>query len=167
MSISHDSEIHTPGQQVLTACAFIHKEFDGVRKLFLPKRADTKKFLPGVFELPGGHVDYGEELVDGLKREILEEFEMQIEVGDPFFAFTYVNEIKESHSLELIYFARFTDPVENIKLHPEDHSEYKWFAEDELHLVATENKMEDDIEIQAMKKGFGILNGESINALIG
>jgi len=29
------------GQQVITACAFIHANFDGVEKVFLPKRAAT------------------------------------------------------------------------------------------------------------------------------
>jgi hypothetical protein len=38
--ISHDSETPAQGQQVITACAFIHYNFDGVEKLFWPKRVD-------------------------------------------------------------------------------------------------------------------------------
>jgi 8-oxo-dGTP pyrophosphatase MutT (NUDIX family) len=83
--VSHDSETRAQGQQVISACAFIHHDFDGVKKVFLAKRAATKKFLPGVFELPGGHTDVGEEIVAGLKREIQEEFEMNASIGDPFF----------------------------------------------------------------------------------
>lgn len=158
--ISHDSEIPAQGQQVITACAFIHHEFDGVAKVFLPKRADTKKFLPGVHELPGGHIDFGEAPVDGLMREIDEEFTMTIRVGDPFYVFTYTNEIKGSHSVEVIYFAQFTGNLEDIKLNPEDHSEYGWFAEDELLNAATVNKSADDVEFQAMRKGFALLRGE-------
>jgi 8-oxo-dGTP pyrophosphatase MutT (NUDIX family) len=82
MKVTHDSETPARGQQVISACAFIHHEFDGVPKVFLPKRADTKKFLPGLYELPGGHIDFGEELVDGLKREIKEELGMTVTVGD-------------------------------------------------------------------------------------
>ncbi len=93
--ISHDSETPAHGQQVITVCAFIHHDFDGTRKVFLPKRAETKKFLPGVYELPGGHIDYGEDIIAGLKREIMEEMGIKIRVGDPFAAFTYLNEIKE------------------------------------------------------------------------
>jgi 8-oxo-dGTP pyrophosphatase MutT (NUDIX family) len=59
--ISHDSEVPANGQQVITACALIHKDFDGIEKIFLPKRATTKKFLPGVYEIPGGHIDFGED----------------------------------------------------------------------------------------------------------
>ena len=157
---SHDSETPAQGQQVISACAFIHRKVDGFEKVFLPKRAATKKFLPGVFELPGGHIDYGEDIVAGLKREIAEEFGMAIEVGDPFFAFTYLNEVKGSHSIEVNYFASFVDDPKNVKLDPEDHSEYGWFAEDELINAATKDKGLDDIEFVAMKKGFALLRGE-------
>ena len=89
--ISHDSETAAHGQQVITACALIHHDFDGVVKVFLPKRAASKKFLPGVFEIPGGHIDFGEDIKTGLKREILEELEVRINVGDPFAVFDYTN----------------------------------------------------------------------------
>lgn len=62
---SHDSETPAHGRQVITACAFIHRKIDGVEKVFLPKRAATKKFLPNVYELPGGHIDYAKTLLRG------------------------------------------------------------------------------------------------------
>lgn len=160
--ISHDSETLAEGQQVITACAFIHQKFNGVDKVFLPKRANTKKFLPGAYELPGGHIDFGEELVDGLKREIREEFGVEIEVGDPFYVFTYTNNIKRSHSIEVDYFARFLGDLNEIKLNPEDHSGFAWFAEDELSNAATHNKQPDDAGFDAIRKGFALLRGEPI-----
>lgn len=158
---SHDSETLAEGQQVITACAFIHQEFNGVEKVFLPKRADTKKFLPCVYELPGGHIDFGEETVAGLKREIGEEFSMEVAVGDPFFVFTYTNNVKRSHSIEVVYFARFVSELSSLVVHPEDHSGFGWFAENELINATTEGKELDDIEFQAMQKGFALLRGES------
>lgn len=161
--ISHDSETPALGQQVITACAFIHQQFDGVEKVFLPKRAETKKFLPGVYEIPGGHIDYGEDPVAGLKREIDEELGMEIAVGDPFYVFTYTNTIKGSHSIEVVYFAHFTADSSTIVLEPEDHSSYGWFAEDELDQVVTHNKDVDDAEFVALRKGFALLRGESVD----
>ena len=159
--ISHDSETPAIGKQVITACAFIHQVFDGVEKVFMPKRADTKKFLPGVLELPGRHIDFGEDMLEGLKREIKEESGMEIKVGDAFYAFTYSNEIKGSHSIEVIYFGSFSQPIENIKLNPEDHSEYRWVAEDELEQIMTANKRGYDPEIKAIQKGFSLLKGNN------
>lgn len=157
--ISHDSETLALNQQVITACAFIHQKIDGVEKVFLPKRAATKKFLPDVYELPGGHIDFGEDAVVGLRREIDEELGMKVEVGDPFFVFTYTNEVKGSHSIEVIYFAHFTNDISDIKINPEDHSEFGWFSEEELVNAATDAKGLDDIEFQAMRKGFAFLKG--------
>jgi len=161
MQTSHDSETPANNQQVLTACAFIHHEFDGVQKVFLPKRADTKKFLPGVYELPGGHIDFGEEMMDGLRREIKEEFGMECSIGDPFYVFTYTNDIKGSHSIEVIYFAEFKNDISEITLNPEDHSEFGWFAEDELINATTSGKTLEDVEFVAMVKAFQLLGGAS------
>ena len=154
---AHDSEVLAEGQQVFTACAFIWYEFDGVKKVFLAKRADTKKFLPGVYELPGGHIDFGEDLKEGLKREVMEELGMHIELGDVLDVFTYMNEVKKSHSIEVIYFAQFTDPLENIRLNPEDHSTYGWFSSENLRETFLTPSDETDPEIIAIRKGLTIL----------
>lgn len=64
---------------MITACAFIHQQFAGSEKLFWPRRAETKKFLPGKFELPGGHIEFSEDIITGLKRELLEEFQFEVD----------------------------------------------------------------------------------------
>lgn len=157
-----DSEKLAEGQQVFTACAFIHYTFDGVSKVFLPKRAATKKFLPGVFELPGGHIEFGEDMVEGLKREVREEFGVDITVGDPFGYFTYMNEVKKSHSIEVVYFAQLTSPLEDITLNPADHSEYVWVAANELEKVYSEEKGAGDKEFEVLRRGFALLGGEPL-----
>lgn len=167
---SHDSETPAHGQQVISACAFICHDFDGVTKAFLPKRAKTKKFLPDYYELPGGHIDFGEDIEHGLQREITEELGMTITLGDPFAAFTYHNEVKGSHSVEVIYFAQFVEPIEQITIQPEDHSRFDWFSEEEVVanrklLVPTEQAIhkegDDDAEYQAILKGFALLRGQA------
>jgi 8-oxo-dGTP diphosphatase len=157
--ISHDSEVPAKGQQVITAGALIHHDFDGVTKVFLPKRAGAKKFLPGVFEIPGGHLDFGEDLVEGLKREIVEEFGVRIKVGDPFAAFTYLNEIKGSHSVEVVFFATCEGQIGKIKLNPEDHSEFKWVSVDEIDGIGPIS----DAELRNVKKGLALLNGDPLS----
>ena len=164
-NVSHDSETPASGQQVITAVAFIHAEIDGIRKVFLPKRAETKKFLPGVYELPGGHIDFGEDLEAGLKREIKEELCMDVEIGDILGAFTYTNEVKGSHSVELIYFARFMGDIDNIVIDPADHSGYVWVSEADLNNVYSKQKGEEDPEYKQIKKGFGGLKGQKVNTL--
>lgn len=156
-----DSAMLAIGQQVITVVAFIHHMVDGVEKVFLPRRSIGKKFKPGVFELPGGHLDFGEDMVAGLKREIEEEFSVSINVGDPFAAFTYINEVKQSHAVEVAYYATFAGGPASIHLDPMEHSEYVWLSEEELFRAYTPEKPADDQEFVAVRKGFSLLNGHS------
>lgn len=155
MTASHDSETPAAGKQVVTANAFIWEDFGGAKKIFRSKRAETKKFLPGLWELPGGHIEFGEDIVEGLKREVFEEVGMRVSVGDAFAVFSYFNEQKGTHSFEAIFFARFLDPIESIKLNPIDHSEFHWTTEEEL---ATMGPMSKE-EVANAKRGFELLKG--------
>ena len=62
----------------------------------------------------------------GLRRELREELAIDIIVGDVVGKFTYVNKIKRSHSVEIIFFAQLADlefplkkqlPIANLKSH--------------------------------------------------
>jgi 8-oxo-dGTP pyrophosphatase MutT (NUDIX family) len=174
--VSHDSETPANGQQVITAVAFIHHDFDGVTKVFMPKRAATKKFLPNKYELPGGHIDFGENLLFGLQREIREELAMTASIGDPFAAFTYTNDVKGSHSIEVVYFGTFVEDIANITISPEDHSRYDWFSKQEVLAHRAEilpgdehmsrmmyDEGQPDPEYLAILKGFDLLAGANLN----
>ena len=160
---SHDSERLAKGQQVITACAFIHKKFDGVHKVFLSKRSETRKFLPGVYELPGGHIEFGEDIVKGLEREIKEELNMDVSIGDPFDVFTYTNPVKKSHSIQVTYFAKFLNALDDINVQVGEISDFGWFTEEEVkEKVICETKTTEDGEIKAIFKAFAILKGASL-----
>jgi 8-oxo-dGTP diphosphatase len=118
--------------------------------------------MPDIYELPGGHIDFAEDPVAGLKREILEELHVNVAIGDPFYVFTYTNDVKSSHSIEVIYFAEFSDPIEQIQIHPADHSEIRWFAETEIGEIISPGKPETDNEVLAVRKGFELLRGERL-----
>lgn len=113
------------------------KNLTVLKKCFYRSEPLLKKFLPNIFELPGGHIDFGEDITLGLQRELFEEFGMKSNIGDSFFAFTYTNEVKGSHSIEVVYFAKFIGQLKDISLNPEDHSEFGWFAESELSKATT------------------------------
>ena len=153
---SQDSASLAEGKQVITACAVINRKTKTGYEIMVARRALTKKFLPGKYELPGGHVDFGETLIDGLKRELAEELGISITVGDIVGAFTYVNEVKRSHSLEIIYLAQLDGRSEPV-LNPEDHSEILWVDESTIHLVEQENGS-DDREYPYLIRALNMLN---------
>ena len=145
----------TTHAQKITACAFLYKD----RKLFIAKRAETKQFLPGKYELPGGHIEFGETMEKGLQREFKEEFGVEIIVEDPFYVFTYTRKKDDAnlHVIEVIYFAKLTNENQNIQLNFEDHSEYKWIKEEEINTYLNQ----DDEETKAIRKGFILLNNKN------
>jgi mutator protein MutT len=53
---------------------------DGQGRLFLARRADGARNEHGRWEFPGGAVEFGETLEHALKREIYEEFGIEIQV---------------------------------------------------------------------------------------
>lgn len=92
---------------------------------------------------------------------MLEELRFDVTIGSLFAAFTYINEIKGSHSIELLYFAQAKEGSEPT-INPEDHSGLLWVNEDNINLVEQENGS-DDQELPYLKKSLRILNNyESI-----
>src|SRR5512146_3170977 len=51
-------------------------------ELFLARRGPLAKNERGLWEFPGGSVEFGETLADALRREIREEYGLEIEVGE-------------------------------------------------------------------------------------
>jgi 8-oxo-dGTP diphosphatase len=137
-------------KQEITACAFL---YNCQGQLFITKRSGGKSFLPNHWELPGGHTEFGECLEKSLIREIKEEFEIDIVIGDLVYAFTYTYQNNSIHAVEVVFFARLRDENQKIILHEKDHSEYRWIDQDEINRYFSP----DDEENKAAVKGFQLL----------
>lgn len=106
------------------------------KDLFLiVKRTKNDKLYPGAWEFPGGHLEDGEILLEGLKRELKEE----VGFGNDFTPIIthYFDEIKEKngkliHNLELDFLINIESSFE-VKL-SEEHSDYKWVKKDSNYL---------------------------------
>lgn len=136
-------------RQIITACVFLHE--DG--KVLIGKRSSNKSFLPGKWELPGGHVEFGETIEQCLKRELQEEFNIDIVLDKPYSEYTYVMNDGKDHVIEVLYFVQMRGPNQKIKINKNEIEEYKWISRDEVDDYFKEN----DDEGNAIRKGFKVL----------
>lgn len=78
---------------------------DGDRVLLVcHKKHDSMYWL-----LPGGGVDYGESLVDAVKREFLEEVGITIDVGDVIFVSDAISPSGKRHIVNIAFFCTYVD----------------------------------------------------------
>jgi 8-oxo-dGTP diphosphatase len=89
--------------------------------LFL-KRSESDDFMPGNWDVPGGGLDYGEDLEAGLRREVMEECGIEIEILKTLTVSTYF--MDEVQRIDVTYLCRGIN-TENLKLSSE-HSDHLW-----------------------------------------
>jgi len=97
-------------------------------EVFLMKRAIDP--FEGAWVLPGGHVEYKEEVEDALKREIKEEIGANLKIEDLFGVYSAPNRDPRDHIVTIVYTGKI-DNNEEIKL-GEEASTYKYFSLSEL-----------------------------------
>ena len=96
------------------------------------KRSDDDELYPGAWEFPGGHLEHGETLKEGLKRELREEIGFDLDFN-PIITH-YYDEIKNKnneqiHDLEIDFIINVNKSDINVVL-SDEHSEYKWVTKD-------------------------------------
>lgn len=107
------------------------------KDLFLiVKRNENDDMYPGAWEFPGGHLEDGETVKDGLRRELEEEIGFTGNFN-PIITH-YFDEVKEKnneliHDLEIDFIIDVDSSKINIKLSNE-HSDYRWVTRDSEYL---------------------------------
>ncbi len=95
-------------------------------QVFMAKRGPKSRNERGLWEFPGGAVEFGEKLADALMREMFEEFGIRIEVGDLIDVCDHILPEEGQHWVSPSYICRIVAGVPAIHEH-EKCSEIGWF----------------------------------------
>lgn len=105
--------------------------FDQHGLVFLAQRGPQAKNERGCWEFPGGSVDYGERLEDAIRREFIEEYDMQIVVERLLHVVDHFIPAEQQHWIAPTYLARHTGGPPRI-VEPQKCSAIGWFRLDQL-----------------------------------
>lgn len=96
----------------VTAAIILRETPEGTRVLIARRKLDTS-IEAGKWEFPGGKLEAFEHPQDGLAREIREELDLEIEVGDLFELASHIYEVggRRTHILLMCYLCRATTEV--------------------------------------------------------
>ena len=99
--------------------------------LFLSRRGVKAKNERGLWEFPGGSVEFGERLADALRREMREEYGIEITVGELLDVTDHILPEEGQHWVSPTFICRIISGEPRI-LEPEKCAEIGWFTPDEM-----------------------------------
>ena len=100
-------------------------------RLFLARRGPQAKNERGLWEFPGGSVEFGETLAEALKREMREEYGIEIVVGELLDVVDHILPEEGQHWVSPSFICSILSG-EPVIQEPEKCSEIGWFLPEDL-----------------------------------
>jgi len=104
---------------------------DSQGRLFLARRGIKAKNERGLWEFPGGSVELGETMAAALRREMREEFGIEITVGELLDVVDHILKDESQHWVSPTYLCTITSGEPRIQ-EPEKCAEIGWFSTDKI-----------------------------------
>ena len=119
----------------LTVLAIIERP-DG--KYLITKRVMTKSWAPGWWEVSGGAAQAGEESVEAVRREVLEETGIDVTNADGGYVFTYKRENPGEGDNYFVDVYKFIKDVkdEDVHVQTEEALGYRFVTKEEIEQIA-------------------------------
>jgi len=104
---------------------------DGRGRLFLARRGPQAKNERGLWEFPGGSVEFGEKLAQALAREMREEYGVEVAVGELLDVVDHILPEEGQHWVSPTYICTIKSGQPVIR-EPGKCTEIGWFHPDEM-----------------------------------
>ncbi len=152
-----EADAAAAGRQLLVDCLVVN----GDGKVFVQKRSADRRLYPNCWEVPGGHVEAGETVLQAVNREILEELQLKV-TGITHYLGYYDWEVRpgwrkdddnpQKRSLQLVVTAEGTVVTEAGKV-----SDYRWIGPGEQQILEENIAHDDPYVAELVARGFSII----------
>lgn len=119
-------------------------------KVFLAKRQNTGD-MGGRWEFPGGKIDAGEDFETAIKREMNEEFGVEVEVFEKLCEVTFEHKGKEC--FVDAFRVHFAEDGLSRRFTLTEHTDYKW---EDFNKIPELNFVDSDLKIYTKLKEMGL-----------
>lgn len=101
-------------------------------QLLIIKRAPDEDSFPDMWEIPGGHIEQDETILQCIQRETREETGLVVEkVLKEFEEMDWESGTSGQENMQLNFVVAVQEPVV-VRLNPEEHSEWMWVEENQI-----------------------------------
>lgn len=112
-------------------------------KILVLRRAANEEHKPNIWETVGGRIDEGEVPEEALRREILEETNLEVEIEEPFNIFNFKRDTGEF----IVGITFLCDWVSGeVQVSEEEHSEFKWIESREFENMESVPSLHSEIK---------------------
>jgi 8-oxo-dGTP diphosphatase len=98
-------------------------------KILIIKRSSKEDVFANEWDFPGGRLKFGENPIDGLKREVLEETGLKIKIIKPISVWTFFKNNGKTQVIGITFLAKVISG--KIRLGKE-HTDFKWILPEEI-----------------------------------
>ncbi|HPT08442.1 MAG TPA: NUDIX hydrolase [bacterium] len=129
----------------------IHSLIINNGKLLILKRIkDT--YEGGLWDLPGGTLEDGEDLSEGIKREVFEETGLKIKNPGLFYYSSNIDIKKNKQFITIIFIVELNNKNKFIKINTNEHSQFEWIIPKDIIKYQTVNYLKSCIKYYINKK---------------
>jgi 8-oxo-dGTP diphosphatase len=132
--------LFTQNIKFLQKAVIFHPDKKGV---FLAiKRPETARSRPNCWDLPGGNVNFGERHDVSLRREIVEETQLEVDIVTPIHVLTNFDSHNNIYYLFIGYEAHAKDDKVTLS---DEHTSHKWVTREEFLELKSADFLQDHV----------------------
>ena len=104
-------------------------------KYLVTRRSSRNDYMPLKWDIPGGTIESGERVEEGLEREVMEEAGIRIRIERVLYIYTNLSQLPERQTFQSVYLCSYVQG--DVRTDPEEHDQFAWLDKEEMKQIDT------------------------------